>query len=179
MYQQLNGISWDNDETGVGDSSYSGATNRNIGCSSFLRKFSHQHINSPLNTLQDKVNKENFNEAIDIFRAPVECCFGGAKQPRQNGDGSLGRFSLHLSRPKASMFVELAQMMHDVKMKMRGQVHQSNLAVLNHPFSGIKESDKVFNELLAHLVTAEGRKNAFFGSGLSGLGVVEHDPLPI
>ena len=70
---------------------------------------------------------------------------------------------------------------HTAKMRMRGQFHQSNPAVLSHNSNeGINIAEKVIREKTYDLFTVHGRKNAFFGSALNGIGVDDlQDPLPL
>jgi hypothetical protein len=177
-YLQENGIQWGPHERLAGDSAYRGLSNITPGCSTIVQKFSAADIAKATRTQRETM--ENFNMALGHYRsASVELAIGGIKRGRV-GDRSLGRQSLATSEPEVALWDEFAIDLHVAKMKFRGQKIASNPEVVMHPFEGINVPKKIIREYLQKgLFTTQGRKSAFHGYALTGLGNDGPEPLPL
>jgi hypothetical protein len=175
-YLQQNGITWDDDETGLGDSKMVGKCNTRVQASNFLRPYTAAQLNSP--PLRLRPLREAFNDALGRVETVVEQAIGGIKRSAFAGDRSKSRVSLHSNPEHAKLFFESCARLQMCKMRWRGQFYRSNPAVLSHGIEGVNEARKIINEYLtSELFTVQGRKKAFFGEALYGLNQEEPDVL--
>jgi hypothetical protein len=103
-----------------GDSAYIGPSNNRLTC-------------SEINILNDLkfLTAVEYNRHLNKIRAPIEQCIGGSKRGSLIGDRAKTRMSLKTTLAKVVLFDELAVYLHAAIMRMRGQVWQSNSAVLS------------------------------------------------
>ncbi len=127
----------------------------------------------------DFLKAVEFNRFLDTVRAPIEQCIGGSKRGSFSGDRAKIRMSLKNSTESIALFDELAVYLHAAIMRMRGQVWQSNSAVLSMEHHS-HIAKKIINEQTGtNLFTFPGRKSAFHGSALHGMGNVLPPILPL
>ena len=141
-----------------------------------LSKFSQQEINNQPDPAM-KVLMQNFNKYYDTLRVPVEMAIGGTKIRSCVGDATKLRTKLGTAAgaEHASLLIEFGVYAQAVRMRMRGQVYQSNPANLQQGLYGPDLVDKVIRENIGALYTEQGYKNAFFGAPFTGL---RHDNCP-
>ena len=106
------GIHFDNDETGLGDSHFTGLVKWNSPME-FVPKYSQSDIRNMHPDIRDLALA--FNHTHGIARAVVEQNNGGIKQSAVAGDKSKIRNSLHTSRPRAESAIIVAISIHMLK----------------------------------------------------------------
>ena len=167
-FHQLNGLNFDNDETGIGDSSYVGKVKCN-GPAEFLQKYSAIEINA-MNP-QLALDAKAWNKTINTIRAPVEQVNGGLKSKSAlQGDRTKGRCSIATHFTKIRLLNLLAQYIHIATLRMRNQLYSSNPAVHNHGDRGVDATDKVLNQKLYTERLLTSRPGYYFGGAMAGNG---------
>jgi hypothetical protein len=177
MFQQEDGISWDNDETGLGDSHYVGRSNRHLDSMHLAKRYTDAEINAMPPCQQECAIQ--YNASLNTLRSSIETNIGSAKRNAMYGDLSKQRISLHTHPEKVEMYNHLSIFLDCAKGIMRGQYHASNPAVLTHGFDGIDVAQKIINEETENLYTVAGYSRGYYGARLSGRGVFPPPPLPL
>ena len=170
-FLQLNGVSWDPDETLMGDAKYRGASNVKVDSKSLLAKATPAEIRAwPVGTREREI-LELYNRSFSTMKSPVEMFIGGSKIHSGMGDASKCRQKISTDSGIAHMALlcEYGVYAHAARMRMRGQVHQSNPANLHHGFNGVDPIDRYIREQTGRLYTQPGRKHAFWGPPFTGL----------
>ena len=170
-FLQQRGIAWDPDETLMGDAKYRGASNVNPNSKNLLAKATATEIAAcPVGSPQRQI-LELYNRSFSTMKSPVEMFIGGSKIRSAMGDSSKCRQKLSTDAGIAhiSLLCEYSVFAHAARMRMRGQVHQSNPANLHHGFNGVDPIDRYIRQQTAQLYTQPGRHHAFWGPPFIGL----------
>jgi len=173
FFHGRSGIILDNDECGNGDSKYVGSSFHSLGSKNMLLRYSAAEI-ALAETAEEAQFMRDYTKSIRTIRSVVELNIGGVKSSSDIcGDSTKSRFSLFtdIGREHLDLFYELSTRIKLLCMRWRGQQYQSNSAILCQTEFGINPFQKRINELTeTNLFTQDGRKNAFFGEKLSGVG---------
>ena len=177
MFFQRNGLTWDDDETGIGDHAYCGSSNCRVDSQDLIYPLSLSEIME----LPEGLRATAYQYACDVrgVRGVVECDIGGTKRRKLYGDRAKCRMSLKISEHNVALFNELAAYLQGAVMRMRGQIHGSNPAVVCKASKDVNLAKKVINEYTHNLYTVHGHKNRFFGYGLTGLNENVPDVIPL
>ena len=170
-FLQQRGIAWDDDETLMGDAKYRGASNVRPSSKSLLAKATRAEITAhPLGSRQREL-LELYNRSFSTMKSPVEMLFGGSKIHSAMGDATKLRQKISTDSGIAHMALlcEYSVYAHAARMRMRGQVHQSNPANLHHGLNGVDPIDRYIREQTGQLYTQPGRQHAFWGPPFTGL----------
>ena len=128
-------------------------------------------------SLADTVWADIYESQLNGFRASVEQAIGAGKL---SGRVTLGRSSLYKNADNVHLWNELGFLLKIAKTRWRGQCHNGNPAAVTRNGQQIDRADWTIAELTGMgLHTENGRKNAFWGPGLTGMGFDDTTPAPL
>ena len=176
LYLQENGIAWDNDKTVGTDRAYRGPCNTNAGAAHIVHPLSIAEIAAlPVHLQADaramsaylstkRFGNENF---INVFKR------GAFSSNRSNS-----RIRLNPHRDHQIVLLEVALLVEIMLQQMRGQVCQSNPAVIGAGVEGIRQGRRYINHFTEGALYSEtGRERAYYGDRITGAGTIIPPPL--
>lgn len=169
VFNQRDGFEFDDDETAMADSAYSGKVKVN-GPAEFLMKYTDAEITAlVLINPAAAADARSWNNSFNIIKNPVEQITGGNKgKSALQGDRRKIGASSHCNFEKIELISEAAQLLAMSTMRLRNQFHQSNSAVLMHGLQGVDRFEQIRNALLYHDRLLSTRPGMYFGGSLAG-----------
>ena len=176
LFWQFDEFEWDNDKTVGSDCGYSGKSNYKTGSKNIVKPYTMAQIRAMPAEQQDLAH--TFNRVLRSRRLCNEQVMRVAKRLAFTGNGSISRLSLFRNRESQIRLVETAVLLQFTLMQMRGQVCQSNPAVVQAGIAGVNMAERVVNYYTrGSLFTKPGNERAFFGERLAGENVLPPHPL--
>lgn len=169
VFQQSNGCTFVKQHSGMGDTAYKGASSSDPNSADLVEKFD---LNDPFLRADPILLAlaERFNDDFDTIRSVVERSIRGVK--RENDCGERSSLSLKQrgsSEAHRRLFNELAGYLSIARHRMRGQHNNSNPEMVSPGLQGPNAARRVIHDHMDGTLTADGRKNAFWGAALTGL----------